>query len=108
MSEQKTTRLLGENHPLSMSLAAAVPLWIIQLQEYSWDEKMRIAKESEEALRRLGEAILFRTRPGESAEAFNALAKGIAVMAFCPGGVTCFGQTWDASKILVTAGASWR
>jgi len=29
------------------------------------------------------------------AETFNAVAKGIAALAFCPGGVTIFGRHWE-------------
>jgi hypothetical protein len=34
--------------------------------------------------------------PGESAKAFNALARGIAALSFAPGGVTTFGMHFEA------------
>ncbi len=37
------------------------------------------------------ESMLFKTKPGQSAESFNALAEALAILAFVPGGVD-FGQ----------------
>lgn len=36
------------------------------------------------------------SRPGLIAAGFNALAEGLAHLAFCPGGVTWCGSHWDA------------
>ncbi|MEK6609189.1 MAG: hypothetical protein AABZ30_16140 [Myxococcota bacterium] len=35
-------------------------------------------------------------KPGEVADLFNRTAKAIAVLSFAPGGVTVFGQHWEA------------
>lgn len=41
--------------------------------------------------------MLFRSkRKGETADAFNHLAEGIACLAFAPGGVRLFGSHWEA------------
>jgi hypothetical protein len=87
------------SHPIIPALSCAVPLWIMRLEELSHAERSatikRWAGNAAEVLERTGEAILYRTQPGESAEAFNAVAKAIAALSFAPGGVTLFGEHWE-------------
>jgi hypothetical protein len=48
-----------------------------------------------------GDDLLFRStgrRRGESARVFNAVADGIALLAFAPGGATLFGRSWVATR----------
>jgi hypothetical protein len=46
-----------------------------------------------------GDNILYRSKKkGESAKAFNALAKGLACLAFAPGGVNAFGGHWQTNS----------
>lgn len=77
---------------LATSLAAAVPLWAAQFCKEPLREVLD-PKVIESVLARIqgaGEAILYRV-PGKTADGFNALAEGIARLAFMPGGVTAFG-----------------
>lgn len=47
----------------------------------------------------LGDTLQFKPKkPGRPAEAFSALARGIAAAAFLPGGITVGGRTWDVSE----------
>lgn len=46
-----------------------------------------------------GEALLFRSKkPGESAALFDHVAESIALIAFCPGGVSIFGLHFEATR----------
>lgn len=82
---------------LAMSLSAAVPLWIEEFRHLSFDEIQKIARESAQVVAEKGDIIQFKSKKkGESAAAFNALARGIACLAFAPGGVTTFGSHWEA------------
>lgn len=83
---------------LSCSLAAAVPLWVDQIVREDWSsERMRQeAEECSTVVASKGDVILFRSRKrGETAAAFNALAKGVALLSFQVGGVVCFGTRYQ-------------
>lgn len=85
--------------PLSDALAAAVPLRIHMLVErggptsWEWSE----TKEFADVLGEKGDVLLFRGgEKGEAAQLFNRLAKAIAVLSFMPGGISTFGQHYEA------------
>lgn len=79
-------------------LGAAVPLWITQLRERDWDYVMERARVCGQHIAEKGDVIQFKSkRKGESAEAFNRLAEGIACLAFARGGVTFLGDHWEAA-----------
>ena len=47
-----------------------------------------------------GDDILFpKANKGNETEAMDKLVEGIAVLAFCPGGIRIFGLEYDATKI---------
>jgi hypothetical protein len=82
---------------LKIALSAAVPLWIQELKNKPCDELQAMAADAAQIVASKGDLIMFRSKKkGESAAAFNALAKGIAVLAFAPGGVTTFGLHFEA------------
>jgi hypothetical protein len=85
----------GQYHPLPDALQAAVPLWQLQFMHLTFDERSEIAKESSRVLMETGEAFLVRIK-GKTAQAFNAIAKALAVLSFQPGGVRAFGMHWEA------------
>jgi hypothetical protein len=79
-------------------VAIAVPLRIAELEalppDQFWPRRREwLARAEEEG--GFSEAVLFRVK-GESARAFNALARLIAAMAFTPGGITIFDQHFAA------------
>ena len=77
-----------------ITLEAAVPLWRMQIQSegWSWERIQAEAQECSQMIAEHGDNIMFRSKvKGETAKAFNALAKGIALLSFCPGGVKPFG-----------------
>ena len=83
------------NDLLSISLSAAVPLWIEKLKPLEPEQRIARASGLSDTIAAHGDIILYRGgKKGESAKAFNALAEGLAIGAFQPGGVTAFGQHW--------------
>jgi len=89
---------LSDDDVLVASLQAAVPMWMLELGGRPEAELLGLARESADIVASKGDVILFRGgKRGETAAAFNALARGLAVMALvCPGGVTFAGQHWCA------------
>jgi hypothetical protein len=86
---------------LRTTLDCAVPLWIMQLQELKqsspegwWGHCKRWAEEASAYLAEHGDALMFKVE-GKTATAFNHLAKSIAVLSFCPGGVTFLERHWE-------------
>lgn len=96
---------------LSMTLEVAVPLWIHQLEtlrrqsERLFWNKVREWTDHDrmEAEGAFSEAVLYR-EAGRSANAFNAIARALAALSYCPGGVTLFGLHWDMSPNLKRGG----
>lgn len=83
---------------LVLALSVAVPIWICKFRKLPWSEVQRIAAESAETVAFKGDVILHRsTVKGETAKAFDALARGVATLAFAPGGVTLFGLRFEAT-----------
>ena len=85
--------------PLRIALSAAVPLWIAQIQreQWGWDEIERVAREAAQVVAEKGDIIMFRSpKKGETAKAFNSLARGLACMSFAPRGVRFSGMHFEA------------
>jgi hypothetical protein len=83
----------GQATLLHTALQAAVPLWIAELKQMRerspdsfWNHCHRRTQEAAQILAEQGDALMFRVK-GKSAQVFNALAEGLAIMSFCPGGV---------------------
>jgi hypothetical protein len=83
---------------LPIALSAAVPLRIIELQQRGGpdDADYDFARSFGRELAEKADRLLYRGKPGESADLFNKLARAVAILAFCPGGVTIFGQKYEA------------
>lgn len=86
---------------LAIALEAAVPLWMLQLDELEPAERHDVmrawATAGADAVASKGDTLMFKSARGETAATFNALARGLAALAFCPGGVTFAGRHWEAS-----------
>lgn len=81
---------------LKSAISAAVPLWIEEFKSLSFDERQEIAKQASQEIAEHGDLILYKSKKkGETAKAFNELARGIAALAFCPGGVTFMGMKFE-------------
>jgi hypothetical protein len=82
---------------LAIALSCAVPLWIEKLLRLPYSVVLERARVCGQAVAEHGDLIQFRSkRRGESADAFNRLAEGIAALAFSPGGVRTFGLHFEA------------
>jgi hypothetical protein len=79
--------MLGDSGELlKMSLQAAIPLWIEEYRQVPWEDLRKIADEASRFLSEHGDAIMYRQK-GVTREAFNHLARSLAVLSFVPGGV---------------------
>jgi len=82
---------------LQTALGAAVPLHVFELKRIPYDQVVSMAKDAGQVVAEKGDIIQFRSKKkGETAAAFNALARGVACLAFCPGGVQVFGLHFEA------------
>ena len=84
-------------------MSVAVFLHIEQIREHGGPspDDMKKAQETSDLLGERGEILLCGGgKPGERADQFNRTAHAIAVLSFCPGGVTLFGSTFDAASQL--------
>jgi hypothetical protein len=80
-------------HLLRMAISAAVYLWANKLRSVPLETLLKRASELSQIVAEKGDVLQFRGgRKGETAHAFNALAEGLAIMSFMPGGVTFLGD----------------
>jgi len=84
---------------LETTLDAAVPLWIHQFRDLPEEERMEMIGEISPGFAERMEYLIHK-KEGETADAFNDLARAIALMSFLPGGVTCFGRHWETKSEL--------
>ena len=94
--EQTQSQLLA-NTTLPIALSAAVPLRIADLKARGGPSAadLNACKDISRLIAEKGDVLLYGGKSHEAAYVFNRLAQGIAVLAFLPGGVTCFGQHWE-------------
>jgi hypothetical protein len=94
---------------LTLALDAAVPLWILKHKDTCPDDRMYRAHYLADIIAGEGDNILFRgPKAGDTARAFNALAEGLALMAYVPGGVTFAGRHWVVGYLGENAGDEWQ
>lgn len=84
---------MSEPNPVLIpTLQAAVPLWVMDLSRTPEPTRMGLAREAADTVASHGDVLIYGGKG--CAAAFNALAKGIALLAYQPGGVTIFGHHW--------------
>ena len=84
---------------LTLSLSVAVPMWIERLRGYTDEDRDARARVCSQAIAEKGDVVLYRSKKkGETADAFNRLAEGIACLAFAPGGVHALGLHFEANR----------
>lgn len=91
---------------LQPALQAAVPLWIEQWRDRPEADRIARAHELAPIIASQGDALLFKAK--NTPKVFNALAEGLAVLAYAPGGVTVFGLKWDVAEGIMGAPADAR
>lgn len=88
--------------PLAIAASAAVPLRIAEYRARggpSGEDFRRCREVYSQLLAEKGDVLQYRgKKQGESAAVFNALVDGLAVMAFCPGGVKFCGTRYQAEE----------
>lgn len=102
-SSHSTKRPSVASSHLAIALSAAVPLRVLALYERQGPDEndLEAARQVGTLLASKGDRILFQGEvPGETAKLFNRVAQALAVLSFAPGGVTCFGQHFEALAIL--------
>lgn len=83
---------------IKIILPGAVALRIIDFKQLPWEQIQSIATEASQFIGEHGDNILFMgPKKGDTAKAFNELSKGVAALAFVPGGVTLFGMHFEAT-----------
>lgn len=81
---------------LRSTLQLAVPLWIDRVKAMPWSQRFLRACVCADAIASQGDVIMFRSgKKGETAEAFNRLAEGVAILSFATGGVKIFGDRYE-------------
>jgi hypothetical protein len=80
---------------MSTSLQVAVPLWIEEVRGWTVERRVATARESADVVASKGDVLQFGGKKGEAAEAFNALARGLACCAYQPGGITFLGDHYE-------------
>lgn len=81
---------------LTTSLMAAVPLHIEEIRDWTPEQRMEKAQGLSSIIASHGDDLLYGGP--KCAETFNALALGLACLAFVPGGVKLFGLEFRADQ----------
>jgi hypothetical protein len=85
---------------LRLTLALAVPLWIEQVQRCAWPPLQEAAREGARYIAQHGDVMMFGGgKEGVAATAINHLARGLAIGALAPGGITFDGMHWEAEHL---------
>jgi hypothetical protein len=87
-----------EHWLLLAMLEVAVPLWIAELRGLHAADRVALAHELADSVAYRGDVLQFRSKtPGATATAFNDTARGLAALAYAPGGVKFCGRRWEAT-----------
>lgn len=92
MKIRDTIGKLADDISLTETLRFVVPLQIWDLQRYGARTRRGLARDDAVNVGSHGDALLFGDK--HSALAFNALSRGLASLAYEPGGVTFAGLHW--------------
>lgn len=96
--QRRAARAPGADSLLAMGLSAAVPLWQAEMTRWPWDRCEACLDGLSLLIASRGDDLLYGAkRKGETADLFNRLARGVAVMSFHVGGVRLFGQHFLAT-----------
>jgi hypothetical protein len=90
---------MGELLAEMMRMAVILRIEELKARGGPTDDDRKKAQETSDMLGEHGDELLFKSeKPGRTAELFNRTAHAIAVLSFCPGGVTLFGATFEANR----------
>jgi len=94
------TEALTSKDLLEPTLMIAVPLWVEKIIREQWSLGMvwETGKKLADVVATKSDAVLYKSKKkGETAEAFNNLALGLACLSFAPGGVKFMGLHFETS-----------
>jgi hypothetical protein len=90
---------------LAGMLDLAVPLWIVELRALTFEERAERARRGVQVICESGDVLMYGSgiKPkagqlGKTGEAFNAVACGLAALAYQPGGVKFLGRHWEVRE----------
>lgn len=83
---------MTDHDVLLITLDAAVPLHILEMRDLTPHQRAAIARSAVDAIAHKGDALQYGGKRGEAANAFNALARGLAAAAYQPGGIDFAGR----------------
>lgn len=93
LSEEQQTKLTL----LQSTLEAAVPLWCLTIETWSEEYRRERAAICSQAVAEHGDLILYRgKKAGQSGDAFNRLAEGVAIASLQSGGIKLLGLRFEA------------
>lgn len=82
---------------LKAALSVSVPLLIWEYRDVPIDELLALAPEVSQYIAEHGDMVLYKSKKkGETAKAFNNVARGLAILAHAPGGVKFLGLHFEA------------
>lgn len=92
-------RAEGLDENLACALLTAVPMRIWEITHWTPEQRTNDAAWAAELMRAgaAGDVLLYGTKDGGPAAAFNALVRGLAALAFVEGGVEFAGLHWCTS-----------
>lgn len=105
-AETRRKLLAEDSNPILMGmLELAVPMWIDRLRPLPWTEIERRRERCADVLAFASPGVdiaglASRATDGKKggvAAAFNVMAEALAILSFCPGGVTFSGSHWEAA-----------
>jgi hypothetical protein len=88
----------SNEHLLKLHIATVVPFLIYDLALQGGPSDLDIArlrKDYVDIIASKGDCILYRVK-GETAKAVTVLCESLAILAFCPGGITFLGMHFEA------------
>ena len=88
---QRPTGGAAETLPALGLLEVSVPLRIAEIAGWTPEARLAVAREAGQHIACHGDDLMFRSKPGAGAAAFNQLTTGLACAAYQPGGITFAG-----------------
>lgn len=89
---------IADDHTLVETLRLAVPLHIMDVAGLTPAQRQAVANRCAATVGGRGDTLLFKGRTAagrrSTGEAFNSLARGLACLAYLPGGVAIAGLHW--------------
>lgn len=85
---------------LIIALSATVPLWIMEIKTAGGvtADDISFAHNFARVPGEKGDILQYKSKKaGKSAKVFNGLARALAIMSFCPGGVKFRGEHWETT-----------